>query len=220
LLCGLDVGFKSDGKQHASGSYYDNLNDKSQEKIPTRGNFSSNIYTNSLFSLSREMFEHAIASKKDAIVYNLSDGAYIKGAAPKQPKELNLKKIDKQKALKEIEEAFLQKDVFKESEMDYKTLLDDYLNDFFTILKSAQIKTKKELFLVIDRAYFATTIQNKNENVTGILTSGTLWHILNTIFTSFLHIQEDDISALFTQTMEMIEKNLKEAIEKERLFIS
>ncbi|MDQ1340969.1 MAG: hypothetical protein QG567_2127, partial [Campylobacterota bacterium] len=61
LLCGLDVGFKGDGKQHAKGSYYDNTNDKSQEKIPTRGNFSSNIYTNSLFSLSREMFEHAIA---------------------------------------------------------------------------------------------------------------------------------------------------------------
>jgi len=218
LLCGLDVGFKSDGKQHASGSYYDKLNDESAEKIPTRGNFSNNIYTNSLFSLSREMFEHAIASKKEVSVYNLSDGAYINGAMPKRAQDMTLKKLDKKKVLKEIEKAFMQKNVFKETDKDYGSILNSYLEDFFSVLKSKQVKTRRDLFETIDSAYYATTIQNRVENVTGILLSGTLWHILNALFTSFMHIHDDDISALFKRVVEMTEKSLKKEIAKERVF--
>jgi hypothetical protein len=218
LLCGLDVGFKGDGKQHASGSFYDNRNDSSDEMIPTRGNFSGNIYTNSLFSLSREMFELAIASHKGVTVYNLSDGAYIQGAIPRKPEEINLPAADKTEALEIFKRAFSTDNVFSEFDTDYQSILETYIEKVFAQLQSVPVTSRRDLFEAIDRAYRMTVRQNSEENVTGILLSGTLSHVLNALFMTSMHMGKEDISELFAESVDKAREALLGALRKEKVF--
>jgi hypothetical protein len=203
LLCGIDVGFKKDKKQHIKGSFYDKLNDKSIEAIPTRGNFSNNIYTNSLFSLSREMYERLIKNN-NLTVYNLSDGAYIKGAIP--TKNLQLQKINKQQKLQELKKAF-SSNFFLEKNKKYQDEILEFVDNFFKILNQP-IKSKKDLFKVIDYGYYATTIQRRDNPVSGILLSGTFWHILNTLFIAFMHYDSSDLK-VFNDIISQLKDKLK-----------
>lgn len=218
LLCGVDVGFKEDGKQHASGSFYDKHKDTSDEMIPTRGNFSADIYTNSLFSLSREMYELAIASQKGVTVYNLSDGAFIHGTTPKRAEEISLPAGDKHKAAALLKTAFTKEDLFNDFDTDYNTLLETYVGRFFGLMESKPVTTRRELFEVIDRAYRETIRQNEEENVTGILLSGTLNHILNALFMASMHIQKEDIGDVFADAAANARQALREALRSENVF--
>lgn len=218
LLCGLDVGFKGDGKQHASGSFYDKRDDTSEEIIPTRGNFSPDIYTNSLFSLSREMFELTIAGRKEATVYNLSDGAYIQGAAPKKADRFALPDADKSKALGILESAFSTRDVFEEFDTDYDAVLKAYVKKVFARLRSADVRSRRELFETIDTAYGMIRKQNEEENVTGILLSGTFNHLLNALFMASMHVGREDIDKVFKAGVARAEAILTDALEREKIF--
>lgn len=218
LLCGLDVGFKGDGKQHASGSYYDNLSDESEEKIPTRGNFSGGIYTNSLFSLSREMFELAIAAKNGVTVYNLSDGAYIQGTTPKKADAFELPQGDKARALATLKSAFSTENVFNALDTDYRAVLETYVDNVFEELRSTPVTTRRELFEVIDSTYRKTLQQNEQEPVTGILLSGTLRHVLNALFMASMHVGREDISMLFKESAGKAREVLLDALQGENIF--
>ncbi len=218
LLCGLDVGFKKDGKQHASGSFYDNRDDSSEEMIPTRGNFSSDIYTNSLFSLSREMFEFAIAAKKGVRVYNLSDGAYIQGAEPKRAESFDLASGDKAAAMRSIRGAFATENVFREFDVDYDSILHAYVDAFFGQLSQKPVTTRSELFEAISRAYRMTLSQNSDENVTGILLSGTFKHLLNALFMASMHLGRENISEIFEAGVAKSREVLLDALRRENIF--
>ncbi|MCV6607345.1 MAG: DUF115 domain-containing protein [Campylobacterales bacterium] len=207
-LCGLDMGFKEDSKQHAKGSKYDDMDDKSVEKIPTRGNLSTNIYTNSLFSLSKISMEYLIHNEKDCQVFNLSDGAYVNGTIPKEFQDIKLKKIDKEKAVKEIKSAFTKEGFFNSYERNFEDELNQFKNDILHILKMAKITDKTMLFKTIDFAFYGTTIQRRSNPVTGTLLSGSFWHILNTIFVMLIHIDRDDVDDLYMDIMKILENQL------------
>lgn len=210
-LCGLDAGFKEDGKQHAKGSFYDDRDDESKEKFPTRGNFSANVYTNSLFSLSREIMEAALAHAPDRKVYNLSDGAYIKGAEPKRAAELKVPGKEKAKALTLLKTAFQTTGFFRSPEKNYDETLKEYKKQMVELLKSAAPKSKPELFRLVDYAFYATTLQRRNEPVSGTLLSGTFWHTLYYLFVALVHVKREDLSELTADLAEKIETILEEA---------
>ena len=214
LMCGLDAGFKKDGKIHIKNSYYDNTEDKSKEMIPARGNLSNNIYTNSLFSSSRLMFEQAIANKKDKNILNLSDGVYIKGAKPTRVNEVKFKNIDKQKALKKLESAFAKKGFFKSFDIDYNDEIKTYIDEFFTLLLKHKVHSTKELFRAIDNAFYATLLQLKHKPVSAILLGGTFWHILNSLIIGLLHIQKEDKDEVFHRAV----LSVKEKIDVHEIF--
>jgi hypothetical protein len=213
FMCGLDVGFKKDGKMHIKNSFYDHLDDRSKEMIPTRGNISNNIYTNSLLSASREMFELCIASKKNKKVFNLSDGAYIQGAKKAFAKDIKFSSSNKQKALKKLKTAFIKEGFFKEFNKDYKQEIKDYIDNFFKILNSKEVKNTKDLFFVIDKAFVFTHIQNQKEPFSGILLGGTLWHILYSLLIGCMHLQKEDISSTFKKSLKALRKQLNLASE-------
>jgi len=206
-LFGMDLGFKKDAKKHASGSLYDKMNDKSEEILPTRGNFSSNIYTNSLFSLSRSLVE-ILLKKSSAKVYNLSDGAYIKGAIPAT--KINLQKLNKEKVKKDFLSSFSSGGFFSNTKINYQENLENYKKNFIKLLCSKKITSKDKLFDIIDAAFFFTIAQRQSEPVSGTLVCGSFWHILNTIFTLCMQIQRGDISELFKDLVDIIEKNVKD----------
>ncbi len=98
-LCGMDLGYRLNDKKHASGSFYDTREDMAKEGIKVKGNFSNDIYSDSLLLSSKDKIEKMIEFF-NLKVYNLSDGAYIKGSVPLKDK--TLPKINKEQIKKEI----------------------------------------------------------------------------------------------------------------------
>lgn len=103
-LLGLDLGFRAAEKSHAAGSWYDDAGGaghadaKSRDNIKTKANFEEadgDIYTHSYYNLSRMAMEAAIgALAGERKVYNLSDGAAIKGAEPRRSGGIELGAAD------------------------------------------------------------------------------------------------------------------------------
>lgn len=207
-IIGMDLGFKNADKIHAAGSLYDKMKDNSQEALQTRGNLSPNIYTNSLFSLARSSLE-ILLSKHKTTVYNLSDGVFIKGTKPLKAIDLGLKKpINKQELKAQIKQnAFKQKDFFKAFD-DYQNELKIYKNSLEKML-DLRVSNKLDLYKFIDTMYFFSVAWRTEHSISGTLLSGTLWHILNTIFVSLLRINSNDIEKEFAQITKLIQKELK-----------
>ncbi len=98
-LCGMDLGFRLGDKKHSKNSFYDERDDIAKNGIKIEGNFSNDIYTDSLLLSSKQKIEKMI-EKYNLKVFNLSDGALIKGAVPLKDKKLP--KINKEVIKKKI----------------------------------------------------------------------------------------------------------------------
>ena len=169
-LCGMDLGFRLNEKKHSSNSFYDKRNDIEKEGIKVDGNFSDDIYTDSLFLSSKIAIEKLIKSK-NLKVYNLSDGAYIKNSIPLKDKKL--KEIDKEKYIKEILSTFTNK------KFEDKTLnLYPLLNAISKALSTLNIKDYKHLTGTIDFLEDLIKTYAKKDKATYSLLRGSLWHIL------------------------------------------
>jgi len=208
-LCGTDVGFKDERKQHASNSFYDDRDDRSLETFQTRGNFSTNVYTNSLFSLSREHFESAFSSALNKQVYNLSDGAYIKGAKPLKAEDASLPKTDKAASIAQLKSTFSH-DAFLEPHQRYEEEIERYLTHFIQGLKNLTVTSRKTLYEAIDAAYFFTLQQRYESPMSGTLLSGTLWHLLNTLLVALMHLKTPALDEAWRRGVQLLEQTLKE----------
>ena len=192
-MIGFDVGFKKNKRVHADGSFYDDLDDKS-EGYPVKGNFSNDIYSNDLLNLSRQNLEMAISLLKPKKVYNLSDGAFINGAIPKRSKDIKLSKIDKDKYIKEIVVNF-KKDKIKL--LNYKGFLELYKNKIIELLDKNP-KNRKEVTEIIDLVNDYTLAFLNHVPAVGTLMRGTIWHILNIIYISLHKIGIDEYPKLIS----------------------
>lgn len=86
ILCGIDCGYIKGKTKHSSGSFYGS----ERAEIPpecflVRGNADLEVYSNSLFSLSREILEMGIRFHKPKKIHNISKGAYIVGTNSQIP---------------------------------------------------------------------------------------------------------------------------------------
>ncbi len=169
-LCGMDLGFRLGEKKHSKNSFYDNENDIQKEGIKIKGNFSDDIYTDSLFLSSKLTIEKIIKIKKLKI-YNLSDGAYIKGSIPLKDK--TLPKIDKEKHKKEMLKSFTNKKYYEKPPEIYPLL-----NAISQAFKTLNIKDYKHLTGVIDFLEDLIRAYGKKESCAYSLLRGSLWHIL------------------------------------------
>ena len=180
-LCGMDAGFKQKESLHAQNSFYDDREDRSKEAIKVKGNLSPNIYSNSLFNLSRITMENAIMHAK-ANVYNLSDGALIKGAKPTYPNEIALQSIDKNEALKKIKGCF-SKVYYEEHNLEVE--IEAYKKAVIKIMERVP-EDREALCEIFDKVTdFSHYVYRENRQV-GTLMRGTLWHLLN-FFYSVMH---------------------------------
>ncbi len=110
LLAGLDFGFKSNDKRHANGGFYNNR--KKQNLAGTfeiSANFSSSkpVHTTTYFNMAIASAQAALSELSSVKVYNLSDGASIKGAVPFHSSQLELEEyIEKQRDIRRINDVF------------------------------------------------------------------------------------------------------------------
>jgi hypothetical protein len=172
-LCGMDLGFRLNQKKHASNSFYDEREDKETTGIKVKGNFSDDIYTDSLFLTSKDKIEKMIKIF-NLKVYNLSDGAYINGSIPLKDK--TLPEIDKNQIKKEILSSF------------EKINLTPQKPDLLKIIKPVKsvlekkVNNYKELTGLIDFIDNATdTLANSNPKEYNLL-KGSISHILNNLY--------------------------------------
>ena len=169
-LCGMDLGFRLGERKHSKNSFYDKVNDIQKSGIKIEGNFSDDIYTDSLFLSSKLAIEHLIKAK-NLKVYNLSDGAYIKDSIPLKDK--TLPKIDKEKYKKIILKAFTNQK-YNETPPNLYPLL----NAISTAFKQLNIKDYKHLTGTIDFIEDLITAYKQKDPSAYSLLRGSLWHIL------------------------------------------
>lgn len=84
FLFGIDLGSKSPEYHHSKASIYyeDNAPKTLDMDIKVEGNFGGEVWTNEILFQNKRIMEMVIESMGDLEVYNVSDGALIKGAAP------------------------------------------------------------------------------------------------------------------------------------------
>ena len=168
-LVGMDLGFRLNQKKHASNSFYDNLEDTQTIGLKVEGNFSDDIYTDSLFLSSKESIEKLIAGK-NLKVYNLSDGAYIKGAIPL--KDISLPKIDKKTIISKMLNSF-ENTNFKNPSINPKNLLLS-----ISVAMDKKVSNYKKLTGLIDFLEDLIKDYSLIDAKSYTLLKGSLWHIL------------------------------------------
>lgn len=215
LMAGMDCGYKKGKSRHADNSMYKIEDSKyfegkeamlPKDAVPTRGNFSDDIYTDSLYTLSREMYEFAILEHRPKAVLNLSDGAFIGGTTPLRARQLKLDTAARQKAIRGIKKAFLHKpkEVFREIQStDLSSEIERFRQGLFTIL-DRKVTTKREFFDLIDEASAYSRKFKSEQPFGGILMDGTTLHILNTMFILMMHVQKTDIAKTYESMLQNV----------------
>ncbi|PAF48029.1 hypothetical protein BKH46_01580 [Helicobacter sp. 12S02634-8] len=200
LICGLDCGYIEGLGKHASESFYG----KESFKLPSdavlvRGNFDKVVYSDSIFLLSSQQITQAIKTFEPKMVLNLSEGAYIQGARPTHTAEFEFVKINKKKAIKQIKSYFTKnpKEIFKDTSPDLYTSELSAFKDELIGLFMTTIKTKKELFALIDKVNTLCAKKSFALPFVGILLEGSLAHISQSLMIASLHLPNDTIGAFY-----------------------
>lgn len=216
ILCGLDCGYKKGAKKHAKNSYYG----EEEATIPDDaflvvGNFSNDIYSDPLFSLSRMALEEAFKTLKPFHILNLSDGAKINGATPIHHEDFELKTIDKKLALKQIKSLF--KDPYKvgfytKDTQKYHFEILAFKNKIQDTFKH-KVTSKKELFWAIDAIYQTIAKEAEKNPFIGILFGGTLSHFLYAIVLASLHLPHDNMEELWEESQKLYAKGIEKMLQ-------
>ncbi len=212
LIAGLDCGYIKGAKKHAQNSFYG----EEEIEIPSgcfavRGNGTKEVYSDSIFSLSRENLENAIKVFTPQMVLNLGEGAYIEGARPTHPSEFELRKIDKKSALEEFKRAFVKEtsQLFREEKRDFHLLDWEELARVFEELWARPVSTKKELFAFIDEAFALLASHGRRHPFIGTLLSGSISHYLQALLLDAIHIPSNDISTFFERARSIFAEGMK-----------
>ncbi|MDY3113141.1 MAG: 6-hydroxymethylpterin diphosphokinase MptE-like protein [Helicobacter sp.] len=224
LLCGIDCGYKKGRKEHASNSYY---GDEKPKEIPSDaylvvGNFSDDIYSNALYSLSRSALEDAFRALKPFNILNLSDGARILGAEPVRYDEFVLRVIDKDEILRQIKSLF--KDPYENNFYTKDTQLHLIEINAFKArildLFKKPLHSKQGLFKAVDEIFKEISKINIESPFTAILFGGSLSHFLYALVLAALHLPHNNMEALWEEAQRLYIKAMDSMLEslKEVLF--
>ncbi|RDU59719.1 motility associated factor glycosyltransferase family protein [Helicobacter marmotae] len=220
IICGLDCGYIKGKAKHAKGSYYG----EEQSIIPqnaymVQGNGEYEVYADALFSLSSAMMSRAIEAFTPKLVINLGDGAYIYGTRCAKVQDFSLRKIDKQKYVKELKSYMCEEkakvfkhDNFYQNELEgyKKTILQALCENIKETNKPPQ--SKQELFTRIDKIHAITLRESAKSPFVGVLLEGSIAHMLHTMMLCALHIPGDNILPFYGRCVEIIENTLSKMI--------
>ena len=200
IMCGMDCGFVRGFAKHANGSIYgDERAEIPADCFKVEGNCADiEVFSNAIFSLSKESFALSIAHYKPKSVHNLSFGAKIKGAD--FASNLALKSTAKREKLPHFLMSESQVDLAK---ADLKKGAILFAGELTNAL-NCEISTKAQLFAFIDKmSEFLAKVSEKNPKV-GILFEGSMCHLLQSAMIAMLSIKSNDIKTPFCACKEAI----------------
>lgn len=209
ILLGIDCGYIKGRAKHSRGSFYGN----EESEIPSdcfqvKGNGECEVYSNSMFSLSRENIELAIKHYKPKRVYNIGDGAFIQGTESK--KNIILRQsIDKDSIKAKLLQCFSDNVEIDES-------LNDKVINFVASLENlicVDIATKQELFIWIDSITDFLADRASKEPFCGILFCGSVSHLLQNMMVCLLSAKTNDIKEYCKFYTNEIIRSLKQMLK-------
>ncbi|MDR3163012.1 MAG: DUF115 domain-containing protein [Helicobacteraceae bacterium] len=199
-LCGLDAGFRRNAKRHAENSFYDDRGDSAGYAMPTRGNFSADIWTTPLLAQSRSVMEMALAAY-DGEVFNLSDGAFIKGTKPlKDIRRVMTSGADKESVIDGIKAAFRRGDFVAKNALRLREQADEMVGR----LKNRASATRAELFEAVSSAVSESRLSAEE-----LILRGSFWHLLHALLKSLMAVGRSDISDLYERMILEMERTLR-----------
>lgn len=206
ILCGIDCGYKKGVKKHAQNSYYgEEKAEIPQDAYLVAGNFSNDIYSDALYSLSRTALEEAFRALKPFNILNLNDGAKITGAKAVHYQDFELKPIDKAQEIRNLKSLFkdpAQENFYtKETQKYFFEILafKNKIQDGFKI----KVESKKDLFIALDKIFEIISKEDKSNPFVGILFGGTLSHFLYAIALASLHLPHDNMQNLWIEAQKL-----------------
>ncbi len=179
-LAGLDVGFLPGGRRHATKSFYDDRDDEGHGGFEVAGNFGGVFHSSGLLNKSRLALERAIASAPHAQVFNLSDGAAIRGASPLSAQAFAPSGGDRAEALMQIRTAFAPPKPPPKSAHNPKESLQAYQKALFKRLGHTPPENYHQLRDRIDTIHRQSVALMARYPLAATLMRGTVWHLLAT----------------------------------------
>lgn len=176
-LFGADMGYRDPSKHHAKGNVALDKNtsffkEKEDTDYEVEGNFGGKVYSNFILNWARTWIEDLIKITKDVKVFNLSDGAKIKGTIPAKMEEIKLKPIQKSIEIETIKKSFRK----------------DYLNDK-KFIRDRLLQLEKET--VNYRKYALSQLNGKIKNTSqlmDVLHNIYVWIHLNKLSEGIIHV--------------------------------
>jgi hypothetical protein len=212
-LCGIDVGYKKGRTVHSKDSIYNETNELPEGSVRVVANFEeSEIYSNQLYNLSRNVLEFAIYDNKECNVYNISDGAMIIGAKP--CREPMLAVLDKQNAILEIKSMFsnVSEEVFEKNGMaDIEKEIEVFKKELLSVLL-LRIVDKRGFFVIL-RLFdeFARKKESQND-VLFFLFGGSLRHMLFSMYVAILHTKTENFGEFYLKIVEIFIKGFESLV--------
>ncbi|WP_146744959.1 6-hydroxymethylpterin diphosphokinase MptE-like protein [Helicobacter sp. 16-1353] len=210
ILCGIDCGYIKDKPKHSKGSFYGDENSEIPPySFKVKGNSNVDVYSSSIFSLSRESIEIAIKHYKPKIIYNIGDGAYIQGT--KVSKNIIFEKdINKDSIKNEFLKCFSNDVVFKDNlNSDIMVFVDELKRNI-----CVDIATKQELFTFIDNITAFLAKSSSTRPHCGILFEGTILHLLQNMMICILYAKTNDIADIARFYVDIIAKCLDKLLSE------
>ena len=204
-LFGVDMGYKDKEVRHSQHTAYHHnmsddedlerlLADKPESELVVPGNFGGEVATDKVLSVARRMMGNMIARFPAARVFNLNDGAMIKGAAPLDKKDfvLGQQSAGKAAAIEAVKGAFDNKQ-FNLQALQQSLLqqIDDFTGKVAAIIGQAQ-ETRAD---VIDKLSEIHQYVQSEVNATkpcALLFRGAVFHQLSMTFNAVTIIKDED----------------------------
>ena len=205
-LFGTDLGFVSDDYHHSKSSgYYDNEGQElysyasnHQISLVVKGNFKPWVKTKYEFKVSKNVLEQIFASKS-SYIYNLSNGAQIKGAEALFADDVLIVSTaeQKQQALSKI-----SSDIFSPAENEvllskFDARYDlEFLFEELTVLEKLLAKpivAKSDIEeLVSEQREFIVSSFLRNKSLVFYYLNGT-FNYINSIFSNLLNVMDEEL---------------------------
>lgn len=204
-LFGVDMGYKDKEQRHSQHTAYHNnisedddlerlLADKPDSEIIVPGNFGGEVSTDKILSVARRMMGNMIAHYPEARVYNLNDGAMIRGATPLRKEEFVLEGTSTGKAevVADIRGAFEHRQSnLTELEQSLLTQMDEFTEGVSAIIAQDQ-KTRSDVIDKLSRIHQFVQSGVNTSKPCALLFRGAIFQLLSLTFNAITIIKDED----------------------------
>jgi hypothetical protein len=222
-LFGVDLGFVDNRQHHSTSSIYyakqsseaegdafgkvfseltSKQFDDQKNLMRVKGNFQPVVSTTDIFSLAITAFEECARDFPTVKVFNLNDGAYIRGTIPLPPEKFGGLEggASKEEAVRQISEAMADRyecdssRVLKSFASDYAQYIKGIKEIFPSVLK---LQRREDILVLLYRLYQGTSDDKARGSPPGILLRGSIMHMARLIYDYSLRLREDEKALAF-----------------------
>jgi hypothetical protein len=204
-LFGVDLGYKDTEQRHSlHTAYHGELTDDDaldqllaempESDIMVPGNFGGEVATDKILFTAGKMMGNMINRFPAARIFNMSDGAMIKGGTPLTKESFALEGVTASKAeiVEVIKGAFENKQFnLAELELSFLAQIDGYTKDISEIMAQEQ-KSRSDVIDKLSLIYQYIQSGVNTLNPCALMFRGVLFHLLSMTFNATTIIKDED----------------------------